>query len=174
VDAGIPNRPGSAVTPPATTASGRGLSCTSTHACCHISHITALAYALPPECSAEAATPPGAYQSCVARSLSPVALRTSHTAMGPAWAAAHSMVAVRPSTLSSLIHATSSLVRLGDGPAERARGHTRESHEPRARSARACAGHPGRTHAGREAQDVCIRAARSTRCRGAAGRTLAC
>jgi hypothetical protein len=25
------------------------------------------------------------YQSCVARSLSPVALRTSHTAMGPAW-----------------------------------------------------------------------------------------
>jgi hypothetical protein len=68
----------------------------------------------------------------------------------------------------------SPLVRLGDGPAERARGHTRESHEPRARSARACAGHPGRTHAGREAQDVCIRAARSTRCRGAAGRTLAC
>ena len=61
MDAGIPNRPGSAVTPPATTASGRGLSCTSTHACCHISHITALAYALPPECSAEAATPPGAY-----------------------------------------------------------------------------------------------------------------
>jgi hypothetical protein len=187
------------------------------------------------------------YQSCVARSLSPVALRTSHTAMGPAWVVWQSCARAkapngrhraasdrgpssgcpigersigersiggrlsgrRPSGLqaskrqaskmeaskrltserraskrqrlghdvdsaSSVGRWRSPLVRLGDGPAERARGHTRESHEPRARSARACAGHPGRTHAGREAQDVCIRAARSTRCRGAAGRTLAC
>ena len=65
------------------------------------------------------------------------------------------------------------LDRLVDGPAEGALGSTREGHEPRARSARACAGHPGQAHAGREAQDVCIRAARCARA-AAAGRTLAC
>ena len=65
------------------------------------------------------------------------------------------------------------LDRLGDGTAEGARGPMCEGHEPLARSARVCAGHPGQAHARREAQDVCIRAARCARA-GAAGRTLAC
>ena len=48
------------------------------------------------------------------------------------------------------------LDRLGDGPAAEARGPTREGHEPRARSARSCAGLPGRAAQAAQRGSGCV------------------